>query len=644
MANKRSNLVELTRDEPERDEDYQIDPVQHADAGTMAKRKIAKPRSRLANGGKLPSAPQPAANPFAALNQEKNEDTKANPFAGIGGAAVPAQQSSTTDANPFSFISTKPAATPASTNAGPSKEVQRRALNEKFHEKVADLFEKSLYEDWTKALESYIKYAQQIEKGEVKLPEGAAEKETEPEPVQEKKENKPEPITVSDDESDDEVKIQGPQFTLTNPPTMKNSPFSFDKPVEADKEKAGKGFTFTSTASNSVFKLSNDTKQENNKTQSGTLFSFGSDKTKVDEEQSKPAFSFGGSEKKDDKPTFSFGTSDNKKDDKPTFSFGSSEKKDDKPTFSFGSSSEKKDASKPAFTFGSSSEKKDESKPEFTFGSASDKKDEPKPAFSFGSSSNSSESKPLFGLGSSNEKKDDNKPAFSFGSEKKDDSKSPFAFGSSTTMTEDKPKFSFGSSSSTTWSPDKGIKFGSASGDDKSSSSKPAFTFGANNSNTSPFKFNVGGSNTTNESNENKEQENTATDENTEGAENNEPQSNLSGKGPGEEEEDSVYEKKAKVYELVNGEYKVQGVGPLRVLSHKTSKKARILVRAEGSGRIILNTLLRSQIKYSVEGKGQVKVIDFKSDGKPTTYIIRVKTQEDGENLRNILEEHKANA
>jgi nucleoporin NUP2 len=643
MANKRSNLVELTRDEPDRDEDYQIDPVQQADAGTMAKRKIAKPRSRRANGGQLPSAPQPVANPFAALNQDTAEEPKANPFAGIGGGSGGAGNNT----NPFSF--TKPAAAPVpasesgSKSAGPSKEIQRRALNEKFQEKVADLFKNSLYEDWTKVLESYVKYAQQIEKGDVKLPE-EADKKVEPVKDVNRKDNKPEPVTVSDDDSDDDVKIEGPQFTLTNPPTMKDSPFSFNKPVEADKEKAGKGFTFTSTASNSVFKLSNDTKQDESKTQSGPSFSFGSDKTKVDEEQSKPAFSFGTSEKKDDnaKPSFTFGTSE-KKDDKPTFTFGSSEKKDDKPAFSFGSSEKKDD--KPAFTFGSSSDKKDESKPAFTFGSSSaDKKEESKPAFSFGASSgSSSESKPLFGVGSSTEKKDDSKPTFSFGSsaEKKDDSKPSFTFGSSTTTTDDKPKFSFGSS--TTWSPEKGIKFGSAGGDDQGPS-KPAFTFGGNSSsNTSPFKFSNAGGNTTNESNENKEQEAT-TDETAQDTENNEPQSNLSEKGPGEEEEDAVYEKKAKVYELVNGEYKVQGVGPLRVLTHQTNKKTRILVRAEGSGRVILNTLLRSQIKYTVEGKGQVKVIDIKSDGKPTTYMIRVKTQEDGENLRNVLEEHKVNA
>ena len=122
-----------------------------------------------------------------------------------------------------------------------------------------------------------------------------------------------------------------------------------------------------------------------------------------------------------------------------------------------------------------------------------------------------------------------------------------------------------------------------------------------------------------------------------------EPQQDLSEKGPGEEQEDVVYEKKAKIYEVVNGEHRPLGLGPLRVLCHEITKKSRLLVRAEGSGRVIINVLLRPQVKYPTIGKGQVKVLDFNAaDKPPSTYVIRVKTEQDGRQLSSKLEEYKA--
>ncbi|KAK9356905.1 hypothetical protein V1523DRAFT_430276 [Lipomyces doorenjongii] len=137
-----------------------------------------------------------------------------------------------------------------------------------------------------------------------------------------------------------------------------------------------------------------------------------------------------------------------------------------------------------------------------------------------------------------------------------------------------------------------------------------------------------------------------------------EKQINLSAeKGPGEEEEDVVLEGRTKVFQFKTAaEQKAEakdgkktdiqdgfvtiGLGPYRVLTHQKTTKTRILVRADGSGRVILNIGLRKNVEYSATDTS-VRILDFIEGGKGVTYLLKVKTKADAEKLKDILQERK---
>lgn len=266
---------------------------------------------------------------------------------------------------------------------------------------------------------------------------------------------------------------------------------------------------------------------------------------------------------------------------KPAFSFGSSASPAESKPFSLGASTGA-NAAKPAFSFGQAAPASEATgKPVFSFGKPSDTPEKPTSAFSFGKPSEQTDSAP--------------KPAFSFGG----------APGSAPAPGESKPAFSFGAA-------------------DKSGSSSVFSSTGT------PGVWNKSdGVQIVKEDEPEAEAEP-------------EPQLDLTGPGPGEEDEDCVYDKKTKVFELKDGEYQTLGLGFLRVLVNRDTKKARALVRADGSGRVLLNVALRKELAYSVVGKGQVKLVDVvEGSAEPKIYVLRVKTEEDGNALKDKLEEIK---
>ncbi|KAK9249459.1 hypothetical protein V1506DRAFT_526007 [Lipomyces tetrasporus] len=140
-----------------------------------------------------------------------------------------------------------------------------------------------------------------------------------------------------------------------------------------------------------------------------------------------------------------------------------------------------------------------------------------------------------------------------------------------------------------------------------------------------------------------------------------EEQINLSNdKGPGEEEEDVVLEGRTKVFQFktaaertaeatsdkkdkstdIKDGFVTIGLGPYRVLTHQKTNKTRILVRADGSGRVVLNVGLRKNVDYSATDTS-VRILDFVEGGKGVTYLLKVKTKADAEKLRDILQERK---
>ncbi|KAK4104114.1 hypothetical protein N658DRAFT_557090 [Parathielavia hyrcaniae] len=131
--------------------------------------------------------------------------------------------------------------------------------------------------------------------------------------------------------------------------------------------------------------------------------------------------------------------------------------------------------------------------------------------------------------------------------------------------------------------------------------------------------------------------------------------------GPGEEDESAVHEVRAKAVKLVTGAdsddesgssaaadkaknkspWKVQGVGPLRLLRHKTTGAVRMLLRAEPRGHVALNKAVLPDFTYKADTK-YVKVTTASDDGKGLeTWMLQVKTPAAAQALAEALEEHK---
>ncbi|OVF04664.1 putative nucleoporin [Clavispora lusitaniae] len=402
-------------------------------------------------------------------------------------------------------------------------------------------------------------------------------------------------------------------------------------------------------------------------------FSFGS---KPETTENKPAFSFGSKPATtENKPAFSFGSKPETTENKPAFSFGSKpDVTDSKPAFSFGNKTADS-TGKPAFSFSAKPNEDSENKPSISFGTTNGSKPaetgESKPAFSFGSKpTENTESKPAFSFGSKSAETNESKPAFSFGSKSVTGEPTPaFSFGSKTSETpESKPAFSFGTTPSTEIKQGEtkpAFSFGSSQGKDSFSSSSTGFSFG------SGATFNTSKANTASatgshevaqkplsfgfskpaegesESKETKESEEKVEEEDT-GAEF-APIASLGSQevtNTGEEDENVVYQRKSKLmlYDPENKEspYKNMGVGELKLLSKKDGSSSRILVRADGGLRVLLNILVLKDVSYATMGNGSlVRAPAVNSEGKIETYVLKVKTPADGKELCDALNQIK---
>ena len=108
----------------------------------------------------------------------------------------------------------------------------------------------------------------------------------------------------------------------------------------------------------------------------------------------------------------------------------------------------------------------------------------------------------------------------------------------------------------------------------------------------------------------------------------------------GEENETAKFTIRSKLmeYDSKNSEnpYTNKGIGELKVLFNEQTKKSRILIRADGSLRVLLNTLILSSVKYDSIGNGsliRVPTIDADDSSKIITYVIKVKLLKMGNNF-----------
>ncbi|KAI0239355.1 hypothetical protein L0F63_003792 [Massospora cicadina] len=418
----------------------------------------------------------------------------------------------------------------------------------------------------------------------------------------------------------------------------------------------------------------------------------------------KPIFSFGTSEAPSvnaSKPNFSFGTSDapSVTAPKPNFSFGTSDAPSvtaPKPNFSFGTSDAPSvTAPKPNFSFGTSDAPSVTApKPNFSFGTSdAPSVTAPKPNFSFGTSDAPSVTapKPNFSFGTSDAPSvTAPKPNFSFGTSDAPSVTTPkpnFSFGTSDapSVTTPKPNFSFGTSDASSVNASKpNFSFG-ISGAPSVTAPKLNFTFGNSAAPNSKFTFGKASINPfANDANpvrpftsfdntsdaaagatkdsiklaapsENPQDERVAAklSENAEanGSEDEVREEGFSGtrtndalilKGEGEEQEETAAQARVKLLGLdaTTKAYKDMGVGILKVNCHQVTQRKRLVCRAEGSGRILMNSYIPDDVKVEVIPKPiSLKFKAISLDGLPTMFVARTKELVEAKDLAAAIDD-----
>ncbi|KAJ5503890.1 hypothetical protein N7463_006764 [Penicillium fimorum] len=91
----------------------------------------------------------------------------------------------------------------------------------------------------------------------------------------------------------------------------------------------------------------------------------------------------------------------------------------------------------------------------------------------------------------------------------------------------------------------------------------------------------------------------------------------------GEEEETVVFEDKSRVFKL-EASWLPKGTGPVRLLKHPVTGRARIVARAEPSGKVTLNILLKKEFDYKLT-TNSVQFLVPDETGKLTHWAVRVK-------------------
>ncbi|KAF9101944.1 hypothetical protein BGX29_005108 [Mortierella sp. GBA35] len=104
----------------------------------------------------------------------------------------------------------------------------------------------------------------------------------------------------------------------------------------------------------------------------------------------------------------------------------------------------------------------------------------------------------------------------------------------------------------------------------------------------------------------------------------------------GEEGEETVFEVRAKLYAVVDGENKDLGVGQFRVNENTETKKRRMIMRTGGIGLLILNS-------WVIQGMSAKRTKNFVTlfaveDGKPKKFLLKVKEEPTAEEVVKELE------
>ncbi|XP_034825405.1 nuclear pore complex protein Nup50 [Maniola hyperantus] len=111
-------------------------------------------------------------------------------------------------------------------------------------------------------------------------------------------------------------------------------------------------------------------------------------------------------------------------------------------------------------------------------------------------------------------------------------------------------------------------------------------------------------------------------------------------------EDNSIYDKKCKVFVKKDGNFIDKGVGTLYIKKIEETGKHQLLVRANTSlGNVLINMILSSSLPTQRMGKNNVMMVCMPTpDSKPppTSILLRVKTSEDADELLDTLNKYKA--
>ena len=110
----------------------------------------------------------------------------------------------------------------------------------------------------------------------------------------------------------------------------------------------------------------------------------------------------------------------------------------------------------------------------------------------------------------------------------------------------------------------------------------------------------------------------------------------------GEELEEKIYEGRCKIFVFKASSWVDLGIGALRISKHPGSQKKRLLIRSEGTGKILLNTFLFKDMSNKIEtDKKSLTFLSLDAQGQLNKYLLRVKSPEDANSLNEAINSNK---
>lgn len=114
----------------------------------------------------------------------------------------------------------------------------------------------------------------------------------------------------------------------------------------------------------------------------------------------------------------------------------------------------------------------------------------------------------------------------------------------------------------------------------------------------------------------------------------------------GEEEDDTMFKTRAKLYGLVNQEkntrWKEEGVGNIKINVHRVSRRSRILMRTSGTLRLLLNAPIWKELKIDrASDKSARMVVVQPDDGTLRSILLRFSKEKDLDEFIKAIEAAK---